>query len=600
MFRKNEKHRQVGLFGYDYLLGSSYGAFKHTPGYHFHHIIFKQLNEEIFAPLYSDKKSAPNSPINSMVSALLWQQLHNWTFEELERHLQFDVETRMAIGASATFGDVPFSIRTLHLFKNRLAKYEIIHNTNLIAQLFNQMTADQIKSLNVKTNIQRGDTVQLQSNIRKYSRLELLVEVVKRLYKSLSEPERQLHEALFAPYIKGSSDGFVYSLRGKELDEPLQAIAKVYTHLYLDLQNTQNNNPSFKLFEQVYKEHFLTQKEQNSETGKETITTNLIDAKELGSGILQSPDDLEATYRQKKGEKFQGLVLFANETCHPDNTTQLITAVVVSPNNVDDSVIYREQLDDLHARTPDLSEQHFDGGFGSEENDLRMKELGIVPIQTAIRGVKAASPMVITIKSSTETNSSTEPNSNTETAVTYQVQCVNPEHLMVLAILTKKDFKAVFDLDKCKNCPFVDTCPTKAHRNEKNNTATFRFSTNDVLRQERHKNIQNIPVERRKLRAGVEPLMGLFHAGEKHTGKLRVRGQFNIAFYGFAMALAINFKRIYAFCFAQMLENTLFVANIASRQRYAGILLLFNALNISVLGTNLRLFGFSPKTLITN
>jgi hypothetical protein len=62
MFRKNEKHRQVGLFGYDHLLGSSYGAFKNTPGYYFHHIIFKQLNEEIFAPLYSDKKSAPNSP----------------------------------------------------------------------------------------------------------------------------------------------------------------------------------------------------------------------------------------------------------------------------------------------------------------------------------------------------------------------------------------------------------------------------------------------------------------------------------------------------------------------------------------------------------
>ncbi|MBK9462083.1 MAG: hypothetical protein IPN94_22350 [Sphingobacteriales bacterium] len=77
-----------------------------------------------------------------------------------------------------------------------------------------------------------------------------------------------MHEALFAPYIKGSSDGFVYSLRGKELDEPLQAIAKVYTHLYLDLQNTQNNNPSFKLFEQVYKEHFLTQKNRTAKQAR--------------------------------------------------------------------------------------------------------------------------------------------------------------------------------------------------------------------------------------------------------------------------------------------------------------------------------------------
>ncbi|MBK9460032.1 MAG: hypothetical protein IPN94_11525 [Sphingobacteriales bacterium] len=100
----------------------------------------------------------------------------------------------------------------------------------MIAKLFDQMTTEQIKSLNLKTNIQRGDSVQLQSNIRKYTRLELLVEMLKRLYKSLSEPERQLHEALFAPYIKGSSDGFSgSSFRGKELDEPLQAIAKVHT-----------------------------------------------------------------------------------------------------------------------------------------------------------------------------------------------------------------------------------------------------------------------------------------------------------------------------------------------------------------------------------
>ena len=82
----------------------------------------------------------------------------------------------------------------------------------------------------------------------------------------------------------------------------------------------------------------------------------VIDNKDSGSGILQSLGDLEATYRQKDGEKFQGLSLFANENYHPDNQIQLITAVLVSPNNVDDSVIYNNQLDELHDCTPDLSE----------------------------------------------------------------------------------------------------------------------------------------------------------------------------------------------------------------------------------------------------
>ena len=59
MFRKNEKHRQVGLFGYDYLLGTSYSAFKNTPGYHFHHIIFRQLNEEILSLIHISEPTRP-------------------------------------------------------------------------------------------------------------------------------------------------------------------------------------------------------------------------------------------------------------------------------------------------------------------------------------------------------------------------------------------------------------------------------------------------------------------------------------------------------------------------------------------------------------
>ena len=39
----------------------------------FYELVFKRIDEKLFAPLYSDEKSRPNAPINSMVSALILQ-----------------------------------------------------------------------------------------------------------------------------------------------------------------------------------------------------------------------------------------------------------------------------------------------------------------------------------------------------------------------------------------------------------------------------------------------------------------------------------------------------------------------------------------------
>ena len=69
----------------------------------------------------------------------------------------------------------------------------------------------------------------------------------------------------------------------------------------------------------------------------------------------------------------------------------------------------------------------------------------------------------------------------------------------------------------------------------------------------KHRNRKSIELSKKFLksversRAGVENLMGLMHRGEKHTGKLKVRGLFNFALYGFAMGVVINFERIFRY-----------------------------------------------------
>ncbi|MDQ7028288.1 MAG: hypothetical protein Q9O62_00195 [Ardenticatenia bacterium] len=43
----------------------------------------------------------------------------------------------------------------------------------------------------------------------------------------------------------------------------------------------------------------------------------------MSAHSLQSPDDLEATCREKRGQGYQGYVVNVTETCDPENPAQL-------------------------------------------------------------------------------------------------------------------------------------------------------------------------------------------------------------------------------------------------------------------------------------
>ncbi len=65
---------------------------------------------------------------------------------------------------------------------------------------------------------------------------------------------------------------------------------------------------------------------------------------EIGSGALQSLDDLEATFRYKAGESYQGYVANISESCDDENDVQLILKVQVAPNNTDTAILAATSL----------------------------------------------------------------------------------------------------------------------------------------------------------------------------------------------------------------------------------------------------------------
>jgi len=205
MFRKNTSHLQSSLFGIaSQLPEAKLKKLKKSKEYEFYRLVFSQITEEDFAVLYSDTSSRPNAPVNSLVASIILMYHNNWTTEQLFNRIDFDLLTRTALGLD-TLEETPFCPATFFNFQNRLLWHFSRTGKNLIEGVFDSLTQQQLKTLKIKTNIQRSDSFMAMSNIRSYSRTQLLVEMLIRLYRVLSDEDKLRFKEILNPYIKQSS-----------------------------------------------------------------------------------------------------------------------------------------------------------------------------------------------------------------------------------------------------------------------------------------------------------------------------------------------------------------------------------------------------------
>jgi len=514
MFRKNTSHRQPSLFGIaSQLSEAKLKKLKNSKEYDFYRLVFCKIKEEDFAVLYSDTFSRPNAPVNSLVASIILMYHNGWTTEQLFNRVDFDLLTRTALGLDR-LDETPFCPATFFNFQNRLLAHFIQTGENLLEWVFDNLTGQQLKVLKIKTDIQRCDSFMAMSNIRSYSRTQLLVEMLSRLHRILSDEDKKRFNDVLGPYIKQSSGQYIYKLERSEIPHELEKLGHLYHELYEALKGNYAEMEVFRIFERVFHEHFTVVKDK----------VKVKPGKELNGSILQSPDDIDATYRQKHGKHYRGQSINVAETANPENDVNLLTDVAVYSNDTDDSEILNERLDHIKDKTPDLDELHTDGAYGSEGNDKKMEELQITHVQTAVRGRKAE--VAIQIEEPTDGQ--------------YTVRC---PHQCVSSEKTRKRYKACFDMEICKRCPLSQQCPTK----EQSKQRIYYFDRSDYLRGKRNKNIKSLPPERRKLRPNVEATVKEFTKPLNHKGKLNVRGLFKTMMYSYSMAISINFGRVWRY-----------------------------------------------------
>ncbi|MDA3855857.1 MAG: transposase [Candidatus Woesearchaeota archaeon] len=476
-------------------------------------------NSELIMRKRTRPTGRPNTPISGLITALVILNNNGWTHEDLFNNLKYNLLTRRAFGVYGLDESI-FSEATFYKFQQRLLEHWINTGVNLLELTFQKLTNAMVSALGLKTNIVRIDSFQAMSNISSYSRVRLTVEVLSRVFRILSKEDKELYKELFAPYLKKSSNKYVYDLNSEERITSLDTLGEVYGDIYNKLNQKYCDNGVFKIFIRVLNEQFsIDSDDENNDTENKFIPK---DKKDLSSGMLQSPDDEDATFRTKRGESFKGQAVTVTEIANPENDINLIIDVSTDANNIDDSNILASRIDGMNKQYTDINEIHTDGAYGSESNDKKLDKLGITLIPTAIRGRKSKVEIIV---SETEVGD-------------FTVECPAQK---VIANEGKKKYKALFNNNECEKCPLVNQCKIKRTKKGK----ILYFSKEQLKANIRNNKIMDIPKERRKLRPNVEATIKEFSKNLNHKGKFKVRTKFKIALHAIASSIAINLGRIF-------------------------------------------------------
>jgi hypothetical protein len=521
MFRKNQKHQQIPMFSsvsalpdaQRKLLDGSWAGV-------FYREFFRRIDEEPFNVLYSDEPSRPNIPVNVLVSLEVLKAGFGWSDEEMYEAYLFNLQVRYALGLHS-LGEDTFDLRTVYYFRERLSEHMQETGENLIETAFEQVTDQQLAAFRLKTSRLRMDSTFVSSNIRTTSRLHLLVEMIQRLHRMLSEADQQRHAPEFASYVQGTTGQFLYRIKGQDGNHHIEQIGLLMARLLPELAPVYGQNPTYALCERVFHEHYaFEQSRVRVKTGDE-----------LNAKTLQSPDDPDATFRNKGGEHHVGYVANITETCDPKNPLQLIVDVRTAPNVTDDSTLLAAALPAVVQRMH-VDELNTDGGYNAALTRQMMHDTHVRHVMTALRGRQ---PQGLSLAEFCMTDAHDE----TPGAIT----CPFGQTASFMNKGTEW-YAAHFDGLRCSGCSHAERCPTTLLKRLPIRALHVRLRDIEVAKQRRQ--ILLAKGDKTNVRVAIEGTISALKRPYA-DGQLPVRRLYRVAPMMVARAAMANIRRIHSY-----------------------------------------------------
>ena len=517
MFRKNSSHNQQGVFETtQWMHPKNRAIFNASWGPKFYDVVFRKIDEEPFAILYSPVKGAPNFPINILVALEYIKHMKQWTDDDLMEAFRFNSQVSYALGIR-NVGEMYLTERTLYYFRERVYGYSIENpgKEDILFGQFIKLLHEFAELAGISLEEQRNDTTLFMSNIKKAGRISLAHDVLVKAVKAI--PEGLRTEDLAKVLEPGFKNKVLYRMRGQDTDSRMAMLLGLCQQADAVLSKIATTADSEAL--RIVRRFLEEQSTIDPETGKPVPKPN----KEIKSGSLQSAYDEDATFRRKGDVSQSGYALDLSETCSRDNPFQLLTDYTIRPNNVSDQEILIDRLPIIKENTG-CGDMYVDGGFQSEEVHQVAADNGIEIHMTNMSGTEPKTHIPITKFDIDE-----------DTNVIKKCPAGN---VPTQAGVSKSQTSAHFPHDVCIGCAFREQCFSKQLAKD----CVVRINIKAIEAGRVRAGMLEHQMENTGMRAGIEGT----NSSMKRTGqdKLDVRGIAKSTVVSGLNAATQNIKRI--------------------------------------------------------
>ena len=332
-FRKNET-QQISMFdSFQNLTPREQRVLEKSWAKTFSEEIFTNIDEDRFSVLYSEKASRPNTPANVIIGALVIKELFDLSDDEIVENLILDPRYQYALHTSS-YDEQPISDKTLTRFRQRCYDYEQHHGIDLYHDCVTDLAAKTAKLMGIDGRIRRMDSLMIEANIRKLSRMELIYRCIAKLVIYLHKNEHDdLLKGLEHYYDPSDFNVVIYHSRSTETDDRIATLLKDADTLLSVCNGKFEDATEYRLLVRCLSEQTIR------EEGNRRLR-NKADGG-MDSSMLQNPSDPEATFREKAGKDHRGYVGNIEESVGENGS--VITEYQLETNNVGDSNLLKER-----------------------------------------------------------------------------------------------------------------------------------------------------------------------------------------------------------------------------------------------------------------
>lgn len=340
--------------------------------------IFSNIDEMMFAPLYSDKRnSRPNAPINVIVGALILKELNGLTDDEILEECEFDFRYQYALHTTS-YENQPLSDRTFSRFRERNAAYELVTGKDLIHDCMVSLAENIRKYMDIAPTIKRMDSMMIESNIRQMGRLELLYTCLANLVREIAHNgQTKLLEGLNDYEDPNNRNRVVYHDQSIPQNEKIQKIINDAVLLLPKCKDEYGQTDNYQLLQRAIEEQ--TKKDDKGNC----IPKNKEDG--MTPDILQNPSDPDATYRSKAGKAHKGYS--ANLVEAVDEKGSVIVDYQYDINTRSDASFIKEYLENSEV-SEETAALIADGAYAGEKASRLAADKNITLLTTGLLGRK--------------------------------------------------------------------------------------------------------------------------------------------------------------------------------------------------------------------